>query len=151
MSTQGQPWTRTFLSFLNTPPRLPAGQTYLEAEGPRAQSRGAGRSEAPGGVCAPVCRAGWSAWADQLRQKSWGRGEPRAWVLALAGELGRQWVGSSMVMWAICLWDYDWQGLPGRGVGWTGRLAHWAGLLRGSDRTPDGRKRTSHNLWWQSC
>lgn len=85
---------------------------------------------------------GWSVCrTDQLRQKSWERGGSRAWVLTLAGELGRQWRGSSMVIWARCLRDYDWQGLPGLEAGWAGRLAHWASMLRGCDRAPGGRKR----------
>lgn len=79
-------------------------------------------------------------WSTEAKERGLGGGS-RAWVLALAGELGRQWVGSSMVIWARCLWDYDWQGLPGLGARWTGRLAHWASMLRGWDRSPGGRKR----------
>lgn len=54
---------------------------------------------------------------------------------------GKALVGSSKVLWARCLWDYDWQGLPGLGDRWTRRLAHWAGVLRGWDRAPGGRKK----------
>lgn len=33
------------------------------------------------------------------------------------------------------------RGFPGGVMDGQGRLAHWAGLLRGSDRTPDGIKK----------